>query len=134
MSALGCITGLVGRVLIGAVYLAAGLSKFPEWEQHLQLMRSEGMPQPELFLAAAMVLLIGGGLSVLLGWKARLGATALAIFTLPAMVIFNHFWSMSGPRAADVMHLFMANAVMFGACLFIAGNGPGACALDNRGR
>lgn len=128
------ILSVVGRVLIGGIYIASGIAKFPEWAQTVKLMQAEGMPQAEVFLAGAIVLLIGGGLSVVLGWKARIGALALAIFTLPAMVLFNHFWTMTGPRAEDIMHLFFANIVMLGACLFICGNGAGAGALDNRSK
>jgi putative oxidoreductase len=128
------VLSIVGRVLIGGIYVASGIAKFPEWEQTLQIMRAEGIPRPEIFLIGAIILMIGGGLSVILGWKARIGALALAIFTLAAMILVNHFWTMPAPRAEDIMHLFFANVVMLGACLFICGNGPGAWALDNRSK
>jgi len=121
-----------GRVIVGSMYLGAGIEKIPNWSSTLTKMRAEGMPFTELFLVAAIVMLIGGGLGVLLGFKTRFAALTLAVFTVPAMLIFNHFWSMEMPRAEDIQHLFFSNIVMLGACLFIAGTGPGAFALDNR--
>jgi putative oxidoreductase len=123
---------LIGRALVGFIYLGAGIEKIPNWSPTLAMMHAEGMPFAELFLVAAIIMLIGGGLGVLLGFKTRAAALTLAIFTIPAMLIFNHFWSMELPRALDIQHLFLSNVVMLGACLFIAGNGPGAWALDNR--
>ena len=126
------ISTLIGRALIGIIYIASGVSKIPAYAATGQYMASEHMPMVPVLLPAAIIVEIVGGLGIVIGFKARISALILAAYSITATVIFNHFWTMPpGDMQQTVMHLFMSTIVMFGACLFIAGMGPGAFALDN---
>jgi len=128
---LSALSTLVGRVLIGAIYVASGVSKIPGYAATGQYMASEHMPMIPMLLPAAIVVEIVGGLSVIVGYKARISAFILAGYSILATTIFNHFWTMPpGAMHETVMHLYMSTIVMVGACLFITGMGPGALSLE----
>lgn len=86
---------LAGRICLGGLFLLSGLNKLLDPAGTRQYMVAMGMtPGTELFYAAAIVLELGGTLSLLLGWWTRVGAAALILFIIPATLIF-HLTSMS---------------------------------------
>lgn len=89
-----------------------------------QYMASYGMPLTGLFLLAAIAVEIGGGLSVLLGYKTRWGAIALAIFLIPATLIFHTNFT---DQIQTIM--FMKNLAILGGLLMIIQYGSGRIAL-----
>jgi len=122
---------LAGRVLIGIIYIASGVSKITGYAATGQYMASEHMPMIPVLLPAAIVVEIIGGLSIIAGYKARISALVLAGYSLLATTIFNHFWTMQpGAMQQTVMHLFMSTIVMVGACLFIVGVGSGPLSVE----
>lgn len=128
---LSALSTLAGRVLIGIIYIASGVGKITAYEGTAGYMASEHMPMIPILLPAAIVVEIIGGLSIIAGYKARISAVVLAGYSILATTIFNHFWTMEpGAMQQTVMHLFMSTIVMVGACLFIAGVGPGPLSLQ----
>ena len=84
---------LVGRILLSLIFLVAGVSKITGWSGTAAYMASRGMPAIPFFLLAAMVIELAGGLSVLAGYKARLGALALFAFLIPVTLVFHSYWT-----------------------------------------
>jgi len=124
-------TPLIGRFLISSIFIMSGLSKIGGWEQTAGYMASKGMPAVTLFLAGAIIFEVLGGLSVLLGFKARLGAIALIIFTIPAALIFHNFWAFEGMEQQTQMIMFMKNLAIIGGLLLITSFGSGPLSIDN---
>lgn len=94
-------------------------------------MQSAGVPSPQLMLVGAIAFLIVGSLSVLLGYKARIGASLLLAFLLLATYYFHAFWNFEGQEQQMQMIQFMKNLSMAGAMLFMA-NGSGPLSFDTR--
>jgi putative oxidoreductase len=84
-----------------------------------------GMPMADLLLVGAIVCEIGGGLMVLLGWNACLGALLLIIFTLPATLIFHNFWAVEPAQFQNQFNHFMKNLAIIGGLLYIMAMGSG---------
>lgn len=122
---------LAGRLCLALVFFAAGISKIPEWESMVAMVQSRGLPEPELLLAAAAALQIVAGAFLLLGWRTRLAALALAGFTIVATVLFHPFWDSAPDRFELDFALFMSNLAVLGGLLFIAGTGGGRHSLDS---
>ncbi len=123
----------VGRFLITFVFLKSAVSKISGFTVVAGLMAKKGMPFAEALLVAAIVLEIAGSLMVLLGWRARLGALALAVFLVPATVIFHDFWAVGGTQlreAANQANHFYKNLSILGALVFIMCTGPGPLRVD----
>ncbi|HXG33394.1 MAG TPA: DoxX family protein [Bryobacteraceae bacterium] len=125
---------LVGRLLLAQIFLASGLNKIGAWEQTAGYMASKGMPLVPLFLIAAIVFEVGGGLSVALGYKARLGAAALIVFLIPVSLIFHNFWTYEGMERQVQMIMFMKNLAIMGGLAVVVGHGAGPLSLDSRQR
>ncbi len=127
-----CWAPLLGRIGLSAIFLLSGVNKITNWEQTAQYMQAQGMPLVPLFLAGAIVLELVGGLSVLLGFHARLGAALLILFLIPATLIFHNFWALEGQAQQLQMIMFLKNVAILGGLLLIVGMGPGPISLDNR--
>jgi putative oxidoreductase len=125
---------LLGRILLAQIFLLSGLNKIGAWEQTAGYMASKNLPLVPFFLVAAILFEVGGGLSVALGYKARLGAAALVVFLIPATLIFHNFWALQGMEQQVQMIMFMKNLAILGGLLLVIGFGPGPLSLDHRVR
>lgn len=89
---------------------------------------------PEAGAALAIVVELGAGLMILLGFKTRWAALALALFTLASAVFFHNYWAV--PEAQQMMQtlMFNKNIAITGGLLILAAFGAGAFSLDGRKR
>lgn len=132
MKCLICWAPLLGRIGLSAIFLLSGINKISNWEQTAQLMQAAGVPLVPLFLVGAIVLELAGGLSVLMGFHARLGAALLIFFLIPATLIFHNFWVLQGQEQQMQMIMFLKNLAILGGLLLIVGLGAGPISVDNR--
>ena len=117
---------LVGRVLLAAIFLLSGFSKIMDPAGTQNYMAVMGMTWATgLLYAGAVIVEVSGGLSVLLGYRARVGAAALILFMIPTTLIFH-------TNFADQNQLihFLKNLAMTGGLLYVAAHGPGPLSLD----
>ena len=122
---------LLGRFLFSAIFLIAGPSLFSVGT--IAYASQAGVPFPSVLVPAAGVLAIVGGLSVLLGYRARLGAWLIVAFLVPVTLFMHKFWGISDPMTAQTQMVnFMKNASMLGGALLIANFGAGPLSLDSR--
>ena len=85
---------------------------------------------PILVLGVIAVL---GGLSVALGYRARVGAWLIVVFLVPVTLTMHAFWGVSDPMMAQMqMVMFMKNLSMLGAALLLAYHGAGPISFDRR--
>ena len=120
---------LIGRILIALIFLKSGFEKITGFSAVAGFMAKVGMPAPEFLLVGSIVFEIAGGLMVVLGWHARWGALLLAIFIVPATLIFHNFWAVEAAQYTDQMNHFMKNVSILGALVFIIGIGSGPLSL-----
>lgn len=105
-------TQLTGRVLISAIFIMAGINKISGYAGTQGYMESMGVPGA--LLPLVILLEIGGGLAVLVGWQTRIAAFLLAGFTVLSALIFH-------ANLGDQMQfiLFMKNLAMAGGLMFL---------------
>ena len=118
---------LLGRILIGLVFLVSGLGKLTSFGPTTAYIASVGLPLPQLGWAIAVILEVGGGLLLILGFRVREVAIALAVFTLAAAIFFH-----SNFADRNQMIHFLKNLVIIGGFLQIAYFGAGPYSLDAR--
>ena len=116
-----------GRILLASIFLLSGFSKIADPASSLGYISSAGLPLPQLGLAIAIFVEIVGGLALILGYRTKLVATALALFSVATAVFFH---SALGDQN-QFIHFFK-NIAMAGGLLQVAAFGGGAIALDNR--
>ena len=123
---------VLGRLLLATIFFMAAVgNKIPHFSEVANVMESAGVPAPQLLLVGAIVFLIVGSLSVIVGYHARIGATLLLTFLVLASYYFHPFWRFEGQAQQDVMIHFMKNLSMMGGMVFIMANGSGAMSLDS---
>src|SRR5262245_15862886 len=112
---------LVGRVLFTAIFVYSAVGHLLQTRMMSGYAKSKGVPQPKLATVVGGVLLLVGGLSVLLGVWADLGALLLALFLVPTAVLMHGFWrSIGGGRLAELTQ-FLKDLALAGAALMLAG-------------
>ena len=119
-------TTLIGRILLGHIFVMAGISKLGAGYAATQGWM-DAMSVPGILLPAVILLEIGAGAALILGLQTRLAAAALAGFSIISALIFHS-------NLADQMQmiLFMKNFTMAGGLLFVVAFGAGAWSLDGR--
>jgi putative oxidoreductase len=132
MSQLRGIVTVLARVMLCTIFfLAAVGNKIPHFNDVAKVMASVGIPAPQLMLVGAIVFLIAGSVSVIIGFRARLGATLLLTFLVLASYYFHPFWKFDGQAQQDPMIHFMKNLSIMGAMLFVMANGSGPMSVDS---
>lgn len=123
---------LIGRILLAAIFLSSGFGKIGGFQGLISTIASKGFPLPEFFAAGTIALEMIAGLMLVVGWKVRWAALALAAFTLLLSFLFHNFWAM--PEAQVVMQRiqFMKNMGIIGGLLYIAAFGAGRFSVDKR--
>src|SRR5580692_9122695 len=104
---------LTGRVLFALIFALSGLSHFSP--QTVAMASSQGVPLASLAVPVSGIIALLGGLSILLGYRARLGAWLIVLFLLPVTFMMHKFWGISDPLAAqDQMAHFKKNLSLLG--------------------
>ena len=130
-SALSSVSVLTGRVLFSLIFLLAGPGHFSH--QSIAFAAQQGVPCASLAVPASGVMALLGGLSVLLGYKAKWGAWLLIAFLIPVTLMLHQFWAVKDPMMVQMqMAMFMKNVSMMGAALLITQLGAGPLSLDAR--
>jgi len=126
------IAPLLGRVLLAWFFLSEAYARAVDWSGTTMLLAMKGLPAPAVLLFIALSVMALGGLSLLFGVRARLGALALFAFTIIATVTMHDYWKLheAAARAADY-DIFVRNLAIAGGLLVLVGLGAGKFAIDN---
>lgn len=118
------VTQLLARLMMGQIFLIAGLQKIGGYEGTQGYMESAGVPG--MLLPLVILVEAGGGLALIIGWQTKLAAMVLALFTLAAAVLFHN-------NFADQMQMimFMKNIAITGGLMLLAVYGAGGYSVDS---
>jgi putative oxidoreductase len=115
------------------IFLMAGANHFSK--QSIGYAVSAGVPLASIAVPLSGVLAIAGGLSILLGYRAKLGAWIIVLFLVPVTLMMHKFWLVQDSMMSQIqMILFMKNVSMLGGALLISHFGAGPFSLDARRR
>jgi len=123
---------LIGRMLLAFIFLQSAFEKVLNYGKTLGLMSAKGVPEPQMLLPVAIVVLFIGGIMILVGWKAHWGALALIIFMIPATLYFHNYWAYPEAQQLNQFHHFVKNVSIIGALCMILGMGSGALSVDGK--
>jgi putative oxidoreductase len=118
---------LLGRLLIGLPFAMSGFGKLAAYGKTTAMIAAVGLPVPPLACAVAVLVELGGGLLLVLGYQVRPVAIAQAIFTIAAAVSFHNNFA-----DQNQMIQFLKDVMITGGLLQVAAFGAGAFSLDNR--
>ena len=132
MSPLQSTTVLVGRILLGLIFVLSGFAKISGFDGTAGYIASKGLPLPQLLAALTIVVELGGGLALMAGLYTRQAVIALAGFSLLTAVVFHNFWAAPQADQMGQQINFMKNLAIAGGMLVLAAFGPGRLSVDAR--
>jgi len=134
MNALNRYGPLAGRILIALIFVLSGFGKITGFEGTVGYIASKGLPLPQLAAIGSIIVQLGGGILLIIGWKARWAAAAMLVFTALAALFFHNFWAVPPDQAQNQMIHFMKNISMIGGLLFVVVHGSGPLSVDGDDR
>lgn len=121
----------VGRALFAAVFVWGGLGHFST--RTIEIAGSMGVPLAAVAVPVSGVMALAGGLSVALGYRARLGGWILVAFLVPVTLMMHKFWATPDPMMAQMqLAMFLKNVALTGGALLVAHFGAGPLSVDAR--
>ena len=117
----------VGRILVAAIFILSGLGKIGAPAATQGYIAAMGLPAPLLAYIGAIVVELGGGLLLLAGYRTKLVAAALAVFSIVTAFIFHHALADQN----QMIH-FLKNFAMAGGLLQFVAYGAGRISVDGR--
>ncbi len=121
---------LVGRILLALLFIISGFAKIGGYDGTAGYIASKGLPMPQVLTALTILVELGGGILLAVGWKARWAALAIAVFTLLAAFLFHNFWTVTGPERMGEFNNFWKNISIVGGMLMVVAFGPGRYSVD----
>ena len=123
---------LIGRILIAYLFIPAGFLKIMGFGGTVGYITSAGLPLPEVAAVIAIIIELGLGIALLLGFKTRWTAIVMAIFTVATALFFHKYWS--APEAMKMMQQinFNKNIAIAGGLLAFAAFGAGRFSIDKK--
>jgi putative oxidoreductase len=126
---------LVGRVMVSAIFLVFGIRKLIAVAGTAGYFAKLGFPMPDVMVWVAILIVVGGGALLLLGWQTRRVAWLLILFVIIATAMAHRFWELSDPaQYFTQLNNFLKNVGVIGGLLYIAAFGAGSLSMDARAR
>jgi len=122
----------LARVLLALLFLASGVSKITGFAGAVGYITSKGLAFPEVLAGLAAALELIGGLAIVLGYRTRLAAFLLAIYTLVTGYIFHDFWASPADQVIVQQVMFLKNLSIAGGLLLLTTGGIGSWAMDRK--
>ena len=112
----------IGRGLLGLYFVIPGITKITGWEGTVEYMAAHGVPFISALLVLTIIIQIGGGLSLMAGYRAQLMAFVLAGLTLVINIYMHDFWNVTDPvQQAHETQNFVKNLAIMAGLLYLAG-------------
>ena len=121
---------LAGRILFSFLFIMSSFGHFGE--ATISYAASKGVPAASFLVPLSGIIELVGGLSILLGYKAKYGAWLIVIFLIPVTFMLHNFWTITDPMAQQMdMAAFMKNISMIGTALMITYFSSGPLSIDS---
>ena len=123
---------LLGRLMVGGMYVSAGVANMIELDSKAGYAASKGVPDPKTWVTLASLLLVVAGFSFITGLRPRIGIGALVLFLIPVTLIMHNFWVFDGVQRVNEMRSFLSNLALLGSgIMFLAIPQPWPLSLDH---
>lgn len=114
-----------GRLLLAQLFVLSGISKITGYAAMQGYLAAKGLPGS--LLPLVILLELGGGLALVIGFQTRWVALALAAFSVATALLYHLV-----PGDQMQMIMFMKNLSIAGGLLVVAQTGATGFAIDAR--
>lgn len=120
---------VTGRILLAFIFIMAGYSKIGGFAGTAGYIASKGLPLPDVLTALTILVELGGGIMLAIGWNARWAAAALAGFSVLAAILFHAPWEAAEAAVKMESIMFMKNFAIAGGLIMVVAYGSGPFSL-----
>ena len=113
----------LGRIFLSILFLIEGIRKFFFQEETIMYMEEYGVP--EILFFPSLILEILFPILLIIGYKTRISASIMALFTLAVAIIFHTEF-----QNQIELIFFLKDIAIAGGFLIIASNEPKICSID----
>ena len=121
---------LIGRLLMASLFVVAGTRKMLAFAGTVGYFTKLGFPMPEATTILAIIIELGGGILLIIGYRTRWVAWLLGLFVLIATFAAHRFWEADPAQYGNQLNHFFKNVVIMGGLLYIAAHGAGKQSMD----
>lgn len=125
---------LVGRILIAVLFLVFGIRAVLGFGGSVGYFTKLGFPAPQAMVILSILVHIGCGALLLVGWQTRRAAWLLIALVVIATLMAHRFWDSEPAQYVAQLTSFLKNLAIIGGLLYVAAFGPGALSVDGRAR
>jgi putative oxidoreductase len=127
VSVYGSMALLVGRILIGILFLMAAYAKMTGFAGSTAYFTRLGLPAPQVAAGLVLAFEAIAGVLLIVGWQTRCVALAVAAFCIvSALIAHRNFGD------ANQLNHFLKNFAIAGGCLALFVSGAGSMSVDGR--
>lgn len=123
---------LLARALLSALFIVAGAMKLMNVAGTTAYLARVGVPAPQIAIWGTIALELIGGLMILLGFKTRWAAVALAVFSGVTIYFGHQFWAVPADQYLNQLNHALKNLGLVGGFLLLLVHGPGRHSVDGR--
>ena len=116
---------LAARICLCSIFIKAGIGKIFGYDSTVEMMANTGLPIPDILLIFTIAFQLLGGLSLLLGYKVKVGSILLILFLIPASLVFHN--PIADPNE---INNFLKNVGLIGGLLMVIYAGAGALSIE----
>lgn len=116
---------LAARICLCIIFINSGIGKIFGFASTAEMMTNQGLPIANVLLIFTIAFQLLGGLSLLFGYKVKIGSTLLILFLIPATLVFHN--PIIDPSE---LNSFLKNIGLIGGLLMFIYAGSGALSLD----
>jgi putative oxidoreductase len=121
----------IGRLLFSLIFLMAPMMHFTS--RGVAYAASQGVPVPSFLVPFSGIIAFLGAVSIIIGFKARIGAWLIVLFLVPVSLFMHDFWNIADAMARGMqMAMFTKNMALLGGALIIAYFGSGPWSIDSK--
>ena len=117
---------LAARICLCIIFINSGIGKIFGFAGTAEMMANTGLPIPEVLLIFTIAFQLLGGLSLLFGYRVKIGSILLILFLIPATLVFHN--PLADPNE---LNSFLKNIGLIGGLLMVIYAGAGALSIDN---
>jgi putative oxidoreductase len=121
----------MARFMFSIIFVISGFNHFTSGS--ISYADKMGLPMADMLVPVSGLLAIIGGISIILGYHAKIGAILLLVFLIPVTFIMHHFWTYEDPQMAQLQFIhFFKNISMIAGAILIALYGAGPVSFDHQ--
>ncbi len=121
---------LAGRVLFAVMFVVSGWGKITDFAGTAGYIASAGLPLAPLLAVIAILIELGSGIAIVIGWKTRWAAVVMILFLIVITPIFHAFWAVPPDQTMMQSINFQKNLSILGGALLLFAFGPGRYSVD----